>query len=421
MASGDGESRARSSSGSGGNRRRPKVPVHHYTIEDVINPDWTREQRANFEAALQLARENVNVAVTGVTGSGKSFLINALCGSVPRETVEYSGDGTVLKRELPAREGDRLSHESQDVEPYVAQKATIAGTLFTINIWDSPGLEDGTGKGLEYIQQLNGECEGEIDILLYCVNVSVVRCVVEDMVPGMTIVTRTLGADIWRHTMVVLTFANILEEDIIEDLSSSEKREVEDPKHVFASRINHWRQSVVLALQQAGVPEDIAQAVPAEPAGHYKTPHLPDRDHWLGYLWLKFLTHARDEAKLGILINNQHRLTNASYLTPHDIVESHTVEVPIVLKEDDVYTAVNIGASIGMSAASAAGGVAGGVAGGLLVGSFTAGLGAGFGLVAGAAVGAVVGPLIAMALAKTLQKKRMKAAKSTLSQPSQRD
>ena len=398
---------------------RPATPARDCTFDDLVTPEWTREQRAEFEAALPLSRTDVNVAVTGVTGSGKSTLINALCGAVPREKVEYDEDGKVLKYELPAREGDSLSHESQDVAPYEAQRAVFRGKVYTIRVWDSPGLEDGTGRGLTYVQQLHGDCEGEIDILLYCVNCSVTKCVSEDIEPGMTVVTQTLGPDIWQHAMIVLTFANTLEENILEGSFDTELGE--DTKQIYATRIDHWQEKVLVALVQAGVPEDTARAVPVEPAGKYNWgPSLPDRDHWLGYLWLQFLTRARDQAKMAILINNQHRIGNAEYLTPTALLEhqrEEAVGVPIVVKQEQVYEAIKIGTSVGAGVASATGACVGGVAGGVVLGSLTAGVGVGVGLVAGATVGAIIGPLVGMAVAKTLQRRRERRSESIIPPP----
>ena len=394
-------------------RHKEAATVNPCVVEDLVDPDWTEQQRADFEAALPLARSEVNVAVAGVTGSGKSALINALCGAVPKDEV-YDKDGKVVEVELPAKEGETLSHETQGVASYEAQKASLSGRHYTVTVWDSAGLEDGTGRGLAYIQQLHGECGGHIDILLYCVKISQ-RCVVEDMVPGMKVVTETMGPDIWRHAMVVLTFANILQENILE--ASFDESDGEDTNRIFAYHLRQWQDGVCLALKQAGVAEEIASEVPVEPAGHYLEPSLPYRLHWLGYLWLKFIMHSRDEAKLAILVNNQHRIRDAEHLTPEDLLEcqlqqsSSAQSIPIVVDRKQVSKALKIGTGVGMGVASAVTGAClGGLAGGILVGLPTAGIGAAAGLAVGAAVGAVVGPLVGMAVNKTLLKRQEKLA-----------
>ena len=367
---------------------------------------WTPQQRSEFEAALPLAKTEANVAVAGVTGSGKSTIINALCGAVPRETLKLDERREkVLESSLPANEGDSLCPETQGVTGYVAQTAGYSGKSYSIKVWDSPGVEDGSGEGEEYMRRLKTECGEDIDMLLYCVDMSINRCVEGDLVRGMTTVTQALGVDAWTHAMVVLTFANILEENI--DELSIEQNSGEDKRHIFLSRLNYWQKNVRLALIEAGIAEEIVQRIPIEPAGHYSNPYLPDRIHWLGYLWLLFLTYAQTEAKLAILITNQHRIKNASLLSPtdlHQLVGSPSPhKTPIVISKKHL-----IGAStaITMGVASAVGACVGGVAGGLVVGSLTLGAGVGVGLAAGAAAGAVIGPLVEMAVNKRLQKRQ---------------
>ena len=396
--------------------RRAETAVQACRLEDLIPPHWTKRQRSELQAALPRAKTEVKVVVTGVTGSGKSALINALCGTVPKENVEYDEEGKVIESELPAKEGEQLSHETQQVASYVAQKASLSDRLYTITVWDSPGLEDGTGGGLTYLEQLRKDCGGDIDILLYCVNVSIMKSVVDDMVQGITLVTQTLGADIWQHALIVLTFANMLENNIKEEALFDEKAG-EDTNHVFASRLDNWKHKIRSALVQGGVPETIASGVLMEPAGDYLQPSLPDRPHWLGYLWLQFLCCVRDEAKLAILITNQHRIRDAEHLTPTDLLqqqeaEGSTHEIPIVVNSDQVSNAVKIGASVGAGVASVTGACVGAAAGGVLLGALTAGVGAGVGLATGAAVGAVIGPLLGVAVSKTLQKRQEKSQRS---------
>ena len=376
-------------------------------LQLLDNLGWTDQQRAEFDEALQHSKSEVNIVVTGVTGSGKSTIINALCGAVPKESAGVAPDGAVLESELPAKVGSTLHYETNAVTSYVAQSTSGtedddcgAGRKFVIRVWDSPGLEDGTDNGPAYVSQLKATCGDDIDMLLYCIDVSMTRSIVEEMVPGLAVVTSILGSDVWRHSMIVLTFANTLEENIRGELSVDQKH-CKDMRCIFITRINHWQQNVRLALIEAGVPEEIAKTVPIEPAGIYNEPHLPDRVHWLGYLWLLFISYARDEAKLAIIINNQHRIKNAEHLTPVTLEQSHCE--PYIIIDKDHLTAIK---TVGV--ASAVGACAGCVAGGVVAGVLSAGLGTGVGLAAGAAVGAVIGPLVSMAVGKVLQKRRKK-------------
>ena len=400
-------------------------------LESLMNLDWTPQQRADFEAALPLAKSEANVAIAGVTGTGKSTLINALCGAITQET---SNDTDTV---FPAVEGKTLRPETKEITHYVAQTASFSGKSYSVIVWDSPGVKDGSGRENMYVSELKAKCGNNIDMLLYCVKVSVQRCIVREIAEGIKVITRTLGVDIWRHSMVVLTRANTLGDKLEKSIKPREgEADLTELYRLFQPRIEHWQKGVKNALLEAGLPDKIVQNIPIEPAGHYTNPHLPDRIHWLGYLWVLFFKYARDDAKFAILFANHHRIRDVKYLIPEMSPEDQSMEnespttkeslieedvqaiddhqpekissLPIVIASKHLSTTNLKVTAISMSVASGAGACAGGVAGGLVAGSLTAGLGTGVGLVAGAAAGAVIGPLIGMAVNKMLERRNEK-------------
>ena len=305
-------------------RRRPASP-RVTNVEELMRPPSmsTADFDAAEDTALSHSKTEVNVIVLGKDGSGKSALINALRGA--REDMDGKSEDY-----LPAEENDTLSSKPQEVTPHKAQRAVYRDKLYTITLWDTPGLMDGKRKEQEYMQQIQRKC-GEIDILLYCINCSLTRCVLSDMVPGMKVVTEHLGPDIWRHAMIVLTFANFLEENI-EDEPSPRPDTV---RHTFALRIDYWKSQVGLALIDGGAPQEVIGDIQIELAGHLQDPRLPDRPHWLGYLWLRFYSSTRVEAMLPLIINNQHRIRHANDLTPAE-QQGTGDEVPIVVDEEEL-------------------------------------------------------------------------------------
>lgn len=389
-------------------RRRGRVtpaPLRECAVEDLVPPD---PKAQNYFAKVQSrSKPATNVVVVGVTGSGKSAVINALCGAVPVEEVEYDETGTPLESELPAKEGHSLKHETKDVASYLAQKASLSGKIYTVNVWDTPGLQDGKDRGCTYMDQFRIECEGGVDILLYCVNVSEEKCIPDNMVPGMREVTDSMGGpDVWRHAIIVLTFANELEENIKEELSDEDKEE-EEVKRIFASRISKWQNGVRSALKKAGVPGVIASEVPVEPAGYYLEPNLPDREYWLGSLWLHFFHYARDEAKMALIVTNQHRIKDARNIPSEQVraqLQSKSgEEIPIVLKYDWI---LSVGATT--TTVGGAGAVIGKLVGGSLGVKISALIGATAGAGLGLAAGVfIVAPLVVFAVHRVLRKDKV--------------
>lgn len=381
------------------------------------NLDWTPQQTADFEAAINRSKLEANVVVAGITGAGKSSLINALCGAVPKDA--YDPDD--IKR--PARVGTSLDSEPMNLKDgYVAQSTTWEGEdgetrTYTIRVWDSQGLEDGTGLEGSYLRRLKESCKDQIDVLLYCIDVSKAKAIAADIVRGMKLITEELGSDVWKHSIVVLTFANTLAENIKEEVGGNgDEESTHEIRRVFLSRIDNWQNKVRQALVEAGVPDEIAHGIPIEPAGCDTSPHLPDRIHWLGYLWLLFVCYAQDEARFAILLNNQHRIYNAQFLTPcaiEDLLENSSTP-PIIIDDASLGSKyVPLSAGVAASIAGATGSAIGATIGGLLLGVATAGIGAAVGVAAGSVTGYTVGLLCSVAFIKVYQEKKERKKRQT--------
>jgi GTPase SAR1 family protein len=283
----------------------------------VSEEDWP-----SYEGAVRRSKSDANILVAGKTGSGKSTVINALCGAVPQQgnTPLYGS------YKLPAKEGTTLDHVTQHATCYVARSESVdeasgdavsqqdesaTSRNYTIKVWDTPGLQDGTENDRAYVMQMNVRCVDGIDLLLYCIDISQTRIITDEMVPGMAVMTEILGCDVWKHSIIVLTYANLVK-------PKRESVSEEDKCHDFLVRVKNCSEKVQQALIRAGVPHDIAYKIPIEPAGKVAIPHLPDRIHWLGYLWLLFMVHAQESAKIALLVNTQNQLRSSDFLSPID-------------------------------------------------------------------------------------------------------
>ena len=299
----------------------------------------TEEDFPNYEETIRQSKTEAHILVAGVTGSGKSTLINALCGAVPQQGSQY----VYGRYKLPAKEGASLEHVTKSTGCYVARSKSMDVDValghaisqrdgscdYTIKVWDSPGLQGRRHNDHAYVLQMKATCEDGIDLMLYCIDMSNKRIIVDEMVPGMAVMTETLGCDVWKHSIIVLTFANVVKP---KRGSVSE----EDICHDFLVKVDKCSDKVRQALACAGVPDDIAHKIPIEPAGKVTVPHLPDRIHWLGFLWLLFIQRAKESAKIALLVNTQDQLRSSDYLTPNDERKlAQSVESPAVIIIDE--------------------------------------------------------------------------------------
>lgn len=214
------------------------------------------------------AETSVSILVAGTTYTGKSALINCLVG------------------EYVAPEGYELRPERMVVRPYQIMRNGISITL-----WDSPGLQGGTGNDALYIADIKEKCRS-IDLVFYCVSMTNIRFG-EDDYHAMEALTQAFGVEFWENTVVVLTFANCV------DLT---RRRPDAHKFKQAQ----FEKTIHEVLKKLQVPTEIAAAVPVVPAGYSngsdtKVRELPDCTDWLSRLWSISFLRMKESAQPAML------------------------------------------------------------------------------------------------------------------------
>ena len=253
-------------------------PYHKEQIEK-----WMRESKS------------VKILVTGKTGVGKSALINGIVG------------------QEVAKEGETLDAETSKVTGY---KLSVHGV--NVEVFDSPGLQDGTKREKEYLKDMEEKCK-QIDLVLYCCTMVDTRISADDK-EAIQKLTDAFGIGLWENAIFVLTFANEVKPHREPNL---------DLCTYFMQRVSQWKEKLQELLIDNNVHKDIVNKVPVVPVGYDTEPTLPDREHWLSSLWLSCLDRVSIRAKPAFLKVNWSRLRTREEIKP-DELRRKTNEQPIM-------------------------------------------------------------------------------------------
>ena len=199
--------------------------------------------------------------ITGTTGSGKTALINGLYGRKVGEEV-YS-----------------LSRGTNHVE---ALQVSFGGMVAII--WDTPGLQDGTGEEDRYLDEMKKHCSN-CNLYIYCISMSQRRLGANEW-RAMRELTDTFGKDWWKKVMFVLTFAN---------LSMRLCPREHDLRECFQRNLKWWHDELVRKLvESCAVEHKVAEKIVVVPAayampmkGNLDPWSLPGISNWLQNFWYK--------------------------------------------------------------------------------------------------------------------------------------
>ena len=296
--------------------------------------------------------DSIKVLVTGKTGSGKTTLVSGLLGVNVDCAQEYH------------------------IGKYEVQKDGV-----TLTVWDSPGLQDGTGNQQEYLRQIEEQC-AKRDLTIYCIRMSETRFVFTADNPdvvAMRKLTATFGNYFWKNCIIALTYSNTLQafDQDWEQISPQEQVKR------FQAKVMQWTEQIQDILhREIRVPEEIGKSVKIIPAGHFKRPHLPGINYWLSNFWFQCIdTITSSEVRMALVKVNMSRIKREKEVKNQDFkLPAH--EQPIVATKRFIDSIIPV---VGA-------GVAGGAVGGAVFGLLS--LITGPGLLVSIPVGVVVGALV---------------------------
>lgn len=291
----------------------------------VVLPENIRKDLIEwFEASNE-----VSIFITGKTGAGKSTLVNGLVG------------------DEVAKEGETLDPETAEVTSYNKEVNGVK-----VNVWDSPGLQDGTSNEAQYLEDMEKKCMG-MHLCVYCVSLLETRftdgC---DDIVAMQKLTRVFGKGLWENAFFVLTYANLIEDTDSEFLDAEDGQKPE----LFQSKIQLWKESISEALiKDVGVDEAVAKRIDVVPAGYSNQPGLLDRDHWLSPVWFTALYAMKPAAQPAMMKINFHRIFNNPDEVREEDVEKFIHEHPVIFSKQGAeigkkYGESKVGQAIGLAA-----------------------------------------------------------------------
>ena len=217
--------------------------------------------------------KSVHILFTGRTGVGKSTLINSLVGKVV------------------ATEGDSLEPETMEVQSY-----TTCLNGVDVTVWDSPGLQDGTGNNVRYVQEMRAKCGTGYDLVVYCIKMTETRFT-SDEIEAIKILTNEFGEGIWMNVLFVLSCVNQV-------IKLAPKK---DREGYLKKRFHLFKETIPTSLLDCGIKKEIVDSIPIIPAGHMDADEVgggpvlsPLTNDWLKDFWFTSITRMKESGKPGI-------------------------------------------------------------------------------------------------------------------------
>ncbi len=345
-------------------------------VEDAI------KNIKELEKEIENAPKKLSILCAGGTGVGKSTLLNGLIGC--------KADS------LPV--GDTLERGTDEV---TERTFTLRG--ITVTIWDTPGLEGSEGADKNYLEKIKEKC-ADFDIFLYCIKADEKRAIeLSDERSSLLRYTELFGPELWKYSVVALTFSNKIVNHYKEEAKIGKKKDADAyVEREFKRKIDEWETKIQRALKKK-MDRETVEKVPVLPAGLARRRDLPGHNYWLSRLFVNFEDRLKKDSKMSFFQIYQHRLRSEKDMkesNSSENIEDQDLVYDSTFKKNAKIAAVST--SVGV-AGVAVGATIGATIGALAIGLPTFGAAAAGGLILGGAIGAAIGGLSATASARLMQ------------------
>ena len=226
------------------------------SVRDVHVEDAVREKLKGVS--------EVNIVVVGCYEMGKSTLINSLFFEKGKKYNKKAKEGSM---------GPCTTRETAR-EPHVLE---INGIKYSI--YDSPGLQDGSGDDLELLEWIS-ERHDKIHLVIYCTKMK--GDVRPAEIEAMKNITTAFKKSIWDNAVIALTFANEV------DSTDPDMEDDEYFKNIFEDK---KKQLNCIFVEELALKDGTLKKEAIHPAGSTKKLILPGQsqdwrvDFWRGCLY----------------------------------------------------------------------------------------------------------------------------------------
>ena len=281
-----------------------EVHIPHLLTENLENDE---ENRNILVSSINVGRENasaarrrvqhientaqcVKILFAGKTGAGKSSLINGLVG----KKIAEEGAGAKPVTGISTLEN-----------PYECEIQTDDSSV-QIQVWDSPGLQDGYQDDGIHLERLRVTLS-QVDLLVYCIN-SNDRF--DNSAQTALREFALLKPDIWSHTVIALTRANSI-------IHPGDNPTEEEKTTYFDDIMTRWNLDICKVLQQCHISRDVIDTIPFVPTGYHRvtdnTPHPwylhSQCNHWFQPFWVNCLLRCKERGQQALVASNRHRFS----------------------------------------------------------------------------------------------------------------
>ena len=212
--------------------------------------------KEKFLAAIAKEKD-FHFLLAGRTGVGKSSTVNSLMGKEIAPTNEYEP-------------------QTMDVKSYSLEMEGM-----NCHVIDTPGLADDTeeaGKDEEYIRKMR-EGVKKFDCLWFVTKLDDTR-IRSDEKRTLDILTRSLGGNIWKHALIVFTFAD--------------KVETEKFKERLSKRTELIREEIQRTFERLNISDkEVACNIPSVAVSNEED-ILPNGKEWLSGLYTQTFKRLKD-------------------------------------------------------------------------------------------------------------------------------